>query len=271
MYAKVPFQTDAATNCFFFFNIQPPENEDCGIGCPHCHDCPLLNLGDKFGPLEVVGFGHGIQGNREGQTCTACDTRAFMSCEKGTELDCDDLFRWKCEEARNCYSGEELGVARFTDNQCTFVEGEGSTTGGFVFANEGNYAVEDSKSRGFIAAVTVPTILVFIAGSLFLCFLWYRRQRRNRGEKGEESSMDDSKTDKHNETLQPISEDDESDSEGSDPKRLELQAKEAPFEENVETVHISNLDALRQKLRSLDCSRPNLNKQELGDQCIGET
>ena len=95
----------------------PPTNEDCGIGCPHCHTCPLLSLGDKFGPLEVVGFGHNFDRRREEENfCASCDRREKIKSED--ELSCDGLL--SCHESVDCYSGESLGVPNFSDNMCSF-------------------------------------------------------------------------------------------------------------------------------------------------------
>jgi hypothetical protein len=95
----------------------PPKDEDCSLGCPHCHDCPLLELGDTFGPLEVVGFGHGLTSNE--QECAACDKRSSLECTSSTrDLDCDDLFN--CHRAVDCATGEPLGLPEFTENQCSF-------------------------------------------------------------------------------------------------------------------------------------------------------
>lgn len=238
--------SDATSSACFLQRIElfyPPEDADCGIGCPHCHDCPLLSLGDKFGPLEVVGFGHGIAGRTEGHSCAACDSRDSLSCGKGVELDCDDLFKWKCEESTNCYTNELLGVNNFAENQCTFgIPEEASSTRGFSFATAGGH--DAGKDAGFKSAVSVPTVLLAMA-CMLLFLLFQRRRLRNRVAKGAYPSG-------ALHTLEPISEDDESNaSEGA--KRGH---EDMATDENVETVHISNVNAFRQKLHLLDCTRP---------------
>ena len=110
----------------------PPENEDCSdVGCPHCHDCPLLSLGDTFGPLEVVGFGHGIQ-----TPCSACDAKTSKKCGVDT-LSCDSLLQ--CENAVDCATGESLGLA--------------STKVMSVLVNKKSSAMGNSGSLGFLLAM----------------------------------------------------------------------------------------------------------------------
>ena len=96
----------------------PPKDEDCTEGCPICHDCPLISLGDKFGPVEVVGFGHCLsESKKDTDTCAACARRDETSCHGDCSIECD-LFS-NCDEANDCYSGELLGIPEFTD-RCTF-------------------------------------------------------------------------------------------------------------------------------------------------------
>jgi hypothetical protein len=80
--------------------------------CPHCHDCPVLALGDTFGPLEVVGFGHSIE-----QPCAACDQRS-ETLPYETSLYCRDLLQ--CSQSVDCTIGELLGLLLFVENQCSF-------------------------------------------------------------------------------------------------------------------------------------------------------
>jgi len=82
--------------------------------CPHCHDCPLLQLGDTLGPLEVVGFGHAV-----GQPCAACDVRSSKpQSAAGTALQCRDLEH--CQFGVDCATGDLLGIPSFVENQCSF-------------------------------------------------------------------------------------------------------------------------------------------------------
>lgn len=110
------YETETDMACFlqrieFFY---PPEDTECSEqqDCPICHDCPLLSVGDQFGPLEVVGFGHCID-----QECAGCDMRDTKEC--GTcEIDCNALS--DCDESVDCTTGESLGIPDFVDNECSF-------------------------------------------------------------------------------------------------------------------------------------------------------
>ena len=85
-----------------------------GENCPHCHDCPLLQLGDTLGPLEVVGFGHAV-----GQPCAACDARSSKpQSAAATALQCRDLEH--CQFGVDCTTGDLLGIPSFVENQCSF-------------------------------------------------------------------------------------------------------------------------------------------------------
>lgn len=99
----------------------PELDEECSKGCPHCHNCPLLELGDTFGPLEVVGFGHRLDPDNNNkdheQECAACDKQSNVECSPERELDCEDLF--SCHRAVDCETGSSLGLPPFQD-ECTF-------------------------------------------------------------------------------------------------------------------------------------------------------
>jgi hypothetical protein len=100
----------------------PPDSPD--QPCPHCHACPLIGLGDMFGPLQVVGFGNSIQ-----QHCTPCHERSTIrtSCpgaQNGTEnhetaaFDCQAL--QQCHESVDCTTGTSLGLPAFSEPTCSF-------------------------------------------------------------------------------------------------------------------------------------------------------
>ena len=91
----------------------PLLDETCEQGCPNCHDCPLLSLGDKFGPLEVVGFGHAID-----TPCAPCDKVDTKTCDRDDLLSCRDLLT--CEKSVDCQTGESLGLPSFLENECSF-------------------------------------------------------------------------------------------------------------------------------------------------------
>ena len=120
---QAPYSHATDRACFLQrIDIYYPElDEDCGHGCPHCHKCPLLSLGDKFGPLEVVGFGHCLDDDNDKEhqhECAACDRRDEKLCGKSCEVDCLDLE--SCYESSNCYEGHSLGVPSFFNNGCSF-------------------------------------------------------------------------------------------------------------------------------------------------------
>jgi hypothetical protein len=81
--------------------------------CPHCHTCPQISLGDTFGPLEVVGFGHAIQ-----QNCAPCHRPSIVSNLSAHALSCEAIER--CHESVDCHSGTSLGLPSFLDNKCSF-------------------------------------------------------------------------------------------------------------------------------------------------------
>ena len=154
----------------------PEENEDCSLGCPHCHECPLLNLGDKFGSLEVVGFGHCLDDdntNKEEHVCAACDRQDRKKCQEGCELDCDDLF--SCHESIDCYSGNELGFPFFPD-QCTFCNSVQSAS-----ISKASAPIEPSESKTYSGTTIalVAGIVLVVSASLFLL----RRKCQTKGAK----------------------------------------------------------------------------------------
>jgi len=119
----------------------PQEDKNCSSpGCPHCHDCPLLSLGDHFGPLEVVGFGHQID-----SSCVPCDERNKLMCDRD-DLSCKELEQ--CSLIENCGTGVPLPwIQAFQEPTCSFCnnteEEESPSTGG-----------NDKKSKNFAASVS---------------------------------------------------------------------------------------------------------------------
>ena len=111
----------------------PPTNtdEECSSNtnkeqdCPVCHDCPLLRIGDTFGPLEVVGFGHCLTGGggTGGQECVGCDRPDHKECGTCT-MNCQTLSN--CDESIDCTTGESLGIPDFIDNECSFCQSNDS-------------------------------------------------------------------------------------------------------------------------------------------------
>jgi hypothetical protein len=81
--------------------------------CPHCHTCPQIGLGDTFGPLEVVGFGHAIE-----QSCAPCHRPSLLTNQSARTLSCEAIDR--CHELVDCHAGASLGLPSFLDNQCSF-------------------------------------------------------------------------------------------------------------------------------------------------------
>lgn len=81
--------------------------------CPRCHACPQISLGDTFGPLEVVGFGHSIQ-----QSCAPCHRPSIVTNLSALSFSCEAIER--CHESVDCHSGTSLGLPSFLDNQCSF-------------------------------------------------------------------------------------------------------------------------------------------------------
>ena len=134
--APIPYQTlgvnqrcdetltyDSGSVCFlerveFYY---PEGDNKCDVGCPHCHDCPLLKLGDRFGPLEVVGFGHEslFRDKNDNFACASCDKQVSKSCDR--QRDCKDWDWFHCDEMTDCKTGEPLGLPSFYKNECSFV------------------------------------------------------------------------------------------------------------------------------------------------------
>ena len=115
---------DSGSVCFlervdFYY---PEEDNNCAAGCPHCHDCPLLQLGDRFGPLEIVGFGNErtLRDKHDEHMCTSCDNQSWKTCDR--RRDCKDRFH--CDETTDCRTGEILGLPSFFENKCSFVDPE---------------------------------------------------------------------------------------------------------------------------------------------------
>ena len=79
-------------------------------GCPHCHTCPNIGLGDRFGPLEVVALG-----SKGSDPCSSCDSNEQRSDEGFT---CQALDQ--CRNSADCESAASLGVPLFTENNHSF-------------------------------------------------------------------------------------------------------------------------------------------------------
>lgn len=113
-------------------------------GCPHCHTCPNIGLGDRFGPLEVVGLG--ATGDHP---CSACDN---LEARSDDYFSCDTLSQ--CRWIKDCGTGELLGVPDFVENGYSY-------SNIFPTAPSGNHVVldeplfgeagriEDSNDEGF--------------------------------------------------------------------------------------------------------------------------
>ena len=91
--------------------------------CPYCHGCPHnVGLGDMFGPLEVIGFGH-VATNSENlqqpqQGCAPCNKASRIRNSETTSLSCLQL--QQCHESVDCSTGTTLGIPSYTSNQCSF-------------------------------------------------------------------------------------------------------------------------------------------------------
>lgn len=177
---RLPLAEKSKSACFmqrveFYY---PPEDEDCAGGCPNCHECPLLNLGDKFGPLEVVGFGHCIHRINEDHTCSSCDSASSKACEQGCELDCDDLFEWNCEESVDCHTEENMGFLNFQNNSCTWGINDKppilDEPTFIALATKGDHQDENEGSN-------IPAIVVPIAATLLCVGLiaMYKTKKRS--------------------------------------------------------------------------------------------
>lgn len=111
------YEGESRAACFLqrveiFYPPNDLETCDDQYDCPICHDCPLLSLGDKFGPLEVVGFGHCID-----HECAGCDSRDKKECGK-CDGRCNDIF--DCDALVDCNTEQSLFVPDFGDNMCSF-------------------------------------------------------------------------------------------------------------------------------------------------------
>ena len=174
----------------------PPEDERGSADCPHCHDCPLLSLGNTFGPLEVVGFGNCLDNND--QICAACDERAEKLCG-ACQKDCDDLFG--CHDSVDCFTGKSLGLPIFSENQCSYrdisaipesdefrgkesvnkTSDESTDYDGFGPTNALEDMHKDSNSSEKLDARSILlTLVVVIAVALIVAFVMYIRKKRLR-------------------------------------------------------------------------------------------
>ena len=94
--------------------IYYPEN------CPYCHSCPYnIVLGDTFGPLEVVGFGHaGTNEQHQQHMCAPCNVASKIRTAATASLSCSQI--QQCHESVDCSTGTSLGIPSYTSNQCSF-------------------------------------------------------------------------------------------------------------------------------------------------------
>lgn len=206
---------DATNSACFLQRVEvyyPPEDEDCGIGCPHCHDCPLLSVGDKFGPLEVVGLNRGLHNDNDRRNhhggCSSCDDRGSLSsCQAGEDWKCrDGKHLPDCSRATNCFTNEVFGLGDFVDNQCTFdnvsLEGNINTSSsgdrGFAFAVQEEQhaaAVETTLDPAAVRTLIALLVLVLLAVlAVFFRYGWGHWTSSNE-EKTPDLSQRDSETD----------------------------------------------------------------------------
>jgi hypothetical protein len=174
---ELEFEDSTETACFLqrVEIYYPPEDDDCSIGCPHCHNCPLISLGDKFGPLEVVGFGHSLDDYKnwkDEHVCTACDREDHTFFEKDFTLDCDDLF--SCHMSVDCYTGESLGLPNFKSD-CTYCEGNGSSSQPETQTSSAKSAAYE-PNKPIITMSTVPIFAAAAVGGA--CYFLGRRRGR---------------------------------------------------------------------------------------------
>uniref|UniRef100_A0A7S2XK16 Uncharacterized protein n=1 Tax=Attheya septentrionalis TaxID=420275 RepID=A0A7S2XK16_9STRA len=99
---KEPCDTNAGLDNFDNGGSCPCEKK----GCPNCHACPLIEVGDTFGPLEVVGFG-----SCNKNQCQSCDQQGTIPCE-GCNFDCNHM-------VETCY----MDKLNFEDLSCTLAGG----------------------------------------------------------------------------------------------------------------------------------------------------
>lgn len=133
------WEDQTATACFMQrVDLYYPETEmDYGTACPHCHECPLISLGDRLGALEVVGFGHSIK-----KPCESCDdpiTKASITTgAKAASIDCEEL--QLCDPSFQCGTGEYFDFIGFTSNKCSFCQSDVSwvTTPGTPYPTDEN-------------------------------------------------------------------------------------------------------------------------------------
>lgn len=101
--------------------------------CDTCHDCSLLQLGDRFGNLELVGFGHSIA-----QPCASCDVESAQLSSPKDALDCSEI--QQCHETVDCTTGDSLELPPFS-SQCSFTSdlfGEAGTITGDSYNPDNN-------------------------------------------------------------------------------------------------------------------------------------
>jgi len=197
----------------------PPGDERGSADCPHCHDCPLLGLGDTFGPLEVVGFGNCLES--DDQICSPCDERAEKLCG-ACQKDCDDLFG--CHDSVDCFTGESLGLPIFMENQCSYRDFSAipesdefwdkekvNETGDENGDNNGlvptgsiqNEEKCDSSSEKFDARSILLTLVVELAVALIVTGAMYIRKRRLRRRARKLEEDEQSTSSKKTETSDP--------------------------------------------------------------------
>ena len=138
---------------------------------PHCHACPLLQLGDRIGSLEVVGFG---------RSCAPCDAVTDR------ETDCGDLL--ECHETVDCIAGSYLELPEWHDHQCSYRDDrlDGNPSWNTTVDDRGTIPVGSTSSQapqsgGKTLDFDPMSVVVVIAAEVILAVVvlvvWKTRQR----------------------------------------------------------------------------------------------
>ena len=114
---NIPYANETGVACFAQrIEIYYPEH------CPHCHDCPYnVGLGDMFGPLEVIGFGHAWSDEQQQpppQVCAPCNIASKVRTSANISLSCSQI--QQCHKSVDCSRGTALGIPSYINNQCSF-------------------------------------------------------------------------------------------------------------------------------------------------------